>query len=81
MMKQLDITEKLLMLSLPLLVLVGFLVPDWIQFFFVYGCARHTPRFLEMVFLNHDKVFFFFAYAINIFGKLMHFEMRKHICI
>lgn len=36
---QTDTTEKVLVISLPLLILVGFLVPDWIQFFIQVSMA------------------------------------------
>lgn len=40
MIKQMDTTEKYIALSIPLLLLVGFLVPDWVQFFLQISMAN-----------------------------------------
>jgi branched-chain amino acid transport system permease protein len=37
--KHFDLTEKLLLISLPILICIGFLMPDWIQFFLQVSMA------------------------------------------
>jgi len=39
MLKHIDTTEKYLAISLPFLIIIGFLVPDWIQFFLQVSMA------------------------------------------